>query len=481
MDESSGSVTAPPGVSIVIPAYGAAEVLLRCLKSLARHAPSNCVVSVVDDATPDDSVRMACEGMQPHFPQLSYHRIEQNRGFVGACNFACQHLRNPGTDLLLLNSDTEVTAGFLEEMQAILYLHGRHAVVTPRSNNATIFSVPWSGGTLPAAESYRVWKRIKKLLPRFHVMPTAVGFCMLIKAEVLEQFGLFDEIYSPGYNEENDFVCRINRSGYSALAANWAYVFHHEGSSFGARRRSLEAVNRQTLWDRYPEYQRKVGDYPRFLVDPVETFAHLYAPHRCRVLFDLFDWPAERSASSEFALNLFREVSRLAEGDIEVYAGLRESQAFFVSELTGTRIYYDGSNAQMSFDLVFRPSQIFTWGELRRMNGLAPRVCYLSLGMIGVRSDYLNSPERQIFFDKAAELSDCVFTVSEFARTDFESFYGRDMPMRVVSDGTSPHRWRNIAEQYFAAFREILARDVDLTKLRSRWATLRMLESKCSR
>jgi GT2 family glycosyltransferase len=480
MDESLDSVTELPDVSIVIPAYGAAEVLLRCLKSLARHVPSKCAVSVVDDATPDDSVRKACEDIQPHFPQLSYHRSEQNRGFVGTCNFACQHLRKRGADLLLLNSDTEVTAGFLEEMQAILHLHDRHAVVTPRSNNATIFSVPWRGGTLPAAESYRVWKRIKELLPRYRVMPTAVGFCMLIKAEVLERFGLFDEVYSPGYNEENDFVCRINRYGYSAVAANLAYVFHHEGSSFGSRGRCLETVNRQTLWDRYPEYQRKVADYPRFFVDPVETFANLYAPHRCRILFDLFDWPTERSKSCEFALNLFRELSRQAGDDIELYAGLRESQAFFARELSGHRIYNDDTTAQLSFDLVFRPSQIFTWDELCRMNRLAPRVSYLSLGVIGVRSDYLSSPERQIFFDRAAELSDCVFTISEFARTDFESFYGRDMPMRIIHDSTSPQDWRGVGEQYLAAFREILAKDVDLTRLRSRWATLRMLGSKCS-
>src|SRR5271167_2752571 len=79
----------PPDVSIVVPAYGAAEALLRCLQSLARHAPANCKVSVVDDATPDDTVRQTCESMQPHFSRLSYHRSGENRGFVSTCNFAC--------------------------------------------------------------------------------------------------------------------------------------------------------------------------------------------------------------------------------------------------------------------------------------------------------------------------------------------------------------------------------------------------------
>jgi len=469
------------GVSIVIPAYGAAEALLRCLQSLVTHAPANCKVLVVDDATPDDSVRKACESMQPHFPQLSYHRSEENRGFVGACNFAYQHLREPGTDLLLLNSDTEVTAGFLEEMRAVLHLHERHAVVTPRSNNATIFSVPWNGERLPATESYELWKRIKDFLPRHQVMPTAVGFCILIKAEVLEQFGLFDEIYSPGYNEENDFVCRINRCGYSAVAANRAYVFHQERSSFGARRRNLESINSQTLVDRYPEYERKNSAYYQFIVDPLETFANLYAPHRCRILFDLFDWPVEKSESSVFALHLFREVSRLAGDSVEFYAGLRDSQTFFAHELAGHRVYEDAPDAQMNFDLVFRPLQIFTWEEFSRMNRLAPRVSYLSLGMLGVRSDFLNSPARQILFRKVAELSNCVFAASEFAHTDFEAFYGMDLPMRAIQDNNIPSEQRagqpgSTAEQYLTAFREILAHEVDIPRLRDRWATIRFLE-----
>jgi GT2 family glycosyltransferase len=494
MNDSLGLSTELPAVSVVIPAYGAAQDLKRCLNSLATHAPAECAVSVVDDATPDDSVRDVCASVRPALPRLHYYRNEQNRGFVSTCNFASRHLRKPGTDLLLLNADTEVTAGFLSEMQAVLYLHHRHGVVTPRSNNATIFSVPWSGDVLPAAESHRVWKRIRRLLPRHHVVPTAVGFCMLIKAEVLDQFGLFDEIYSPGYNEENDFVCRINRGGYSAVAANHAYVFHNEGSSFGSRRRDLEAVHSQTLLDRYPEYERKVANYYNFFVDPVDIFASLYAPHRQRILFDFFDWPAPSREAPHFVLNLFRQVRRLAGDEMELYAGFRESQAYFADELAEERVYQAPPESQMIFDLVFRPSQIFTWGQFRRMNLLAPRLSYVSLGVAGVRSDYLNSAERQILFRTAAELSDCVFAIGNFARTDFEAFYGIRLPMRTLHqdvvcgegspelqyEGQGEEKIADAAELCLAAFREILAKDLDIAKLQTRWATLRMLESKCT-
>ena len=88
-------------------------------------------------------------------------------------------------------------------------------------------------------------------------MPTAVGFCMLIKNVVLRQLGVFDPVYSPGYNEENDFVCRINRHGYSAVSAHHAFVFHDESSSFGPRRKALDQRNRQVLDTRYPDTHAK--------------------------------------------------------------------------------------------------------------------------------------------------------------------------------------------------------------------------------
>ena len=426
-----------PAISVLIPTYGAAEMLERCLESLALYTSPNSTVYVLDDATPGDSIRQTCELARKQLPGLRYWRSPVNRGFVGICNWGCEQLGEPATDVLLLNSDTEVTAGFLEEMQAVLYLHEKHAVVTPRSNNATIFSVPFLGGRLPANESFEVWKRLRDLLPRYQVMPTAVGFCMLIKREVLQRFDLFDDVYSPGYNEENDFVCRINRCGYSAVAANRAYVFHHESSSFGPRRAKLEARNGGILIERYPEYRRKVADYIAFQMEPLETFAGLYHPHRPRVLYDLFHLPAKHSGTSDFALNLLREIAPLLADDYELHVGIQESQTFFANELAGYRIYRDRPTAQMQFDLVYKPCQVFTWAEFRRMNRLAPRVSYTLQDIIGVRCGYLNAPDREILFRKTAELSDHVFTISEFSRSDFAAFYRSEVPMPVIYHGTN--------------------------------------------
>ncbi|MBV9267426.1 MAG: glycosyltransferase [Acidobacteriaceae bacterium] len=426
-------------VVILIPAYGAADRLRTCLKSLAADAPRSCSFYVIDDGTPNDNIAMICEETQAHLPELRYIRSDVNRGFVRTCNLGMEHFCPQGSDLLLLNSDVEVTPDFLNEMQAVLDLHEKHAVVTPRSNNATIFSIPFAADRLPPADSFALWRRLKPHLPRYYVMPTAVGFCMLIKSTVLERFGLFDDVYGFGYNEENDYVCRINRFGYSAVSANWAFVFHHEMSSFGQRRADLERRNRAVLLTRYPEYERKVHDYCRLHADPIEIFAPLYCSHRPRILYDLFHVSPIYNGTTEFALNLLRELPSLLGNEYELHVGMKgEPLEFFSSELRGHYLYTDdAADATGRFDLVFKPGQVFTLEEFRRMNRLAPRVAYTLQDIIGVRCEYLNSAYRRVLFKRVAELSDRIFTISDSSRSDFRAFYDCYLDLEVIYHGTT--------------------------------------------
>ena len=422
-------------VTIVIPAYGAADQLRRCLESLVGCCPSGSSVIVADDATPDDSVSEVARAFESALP-VSFVRRTENLGFVENCNEAIRSVLPDGHDVLLLNSDTRVTPGFLEEMWQVLHLHEKHGVVTPRSNNATIFSIPVSERLGPD-DAYRLWHSIRDLLPRYHVMPTAVGFCMLIKNTVLRQLGAFDPVYSPGYNEENDFVCRINRHGYSAVAANHAFVFHDESSSFGPRRAALDKRNREVLDERYPEYPRKLADYVRSGIDPVDHFAILWRPHRPTVLFDLFHLPAIHSGTSDFALNLLLHLAPRLEADCDLWIGISDAaRAFFAQELTGYRFFDEPRRTEARFDLVFKPSQLFTWPELRRMVRLGGRILFTQLDIIAARCDYFCGPDIRLLFKTAARLADRVVTISEFSRIDFEMFYGRSVALDVILLGT---------------------------------------------
>jgi GT2 family glycosyltransferase len=427
--------------TIVVPAFGAAPQLHDCLQSLCDHAPRACPILVADDATPDDSVADVVASFESRL-SLSFVRRSHNLGFVENCNEAIRSILPSGDDILLLNSDTQVTAGFLEEMWEVLHLHEKHAAVSPRSNNATIFSVPMASGRLSPEDSYRLWTSIRALLPRYQIMPTAVGFCLLLKNSVLRQLGLFDPVYSPGYNEENDLICRINRHGYSAVAAHHAFVFHHESSSFGPQKQSLEDRNLQRLADRYPEYLRKIEHHSRFGVDPIDHFSVLWREHRPRILYDLFHLPAGHSGTSDFALSLLIHLAPLLEETCDLSLGLSdEGKRFFSRELTGYQFFDEARHTDMRFDLVFKPCQIFAWPELNRMIRLGGRIAYTHLDIIAVRCDYLSGPNTRAIFKTAAELSDRVITLSEFSKSDFAAFYNLPLPFEVIHLGTN-EQWQ---------------------------------------
>jgi glycosyltransferase involved in cell wall biosynthesis len=322
-------------------------------------------------------------------------------------------------------------------MSSVLHAHERHGVVTPRSNNATIFSVPIYDRVDPN-QAYEMWRRVHLQLPRFQIMPTCVGFCMLVKNSILRHFGLFDAQYSPGYNEENDFACRINRCGFSCVAANHAFVFHFESSTFGSRKASLEKRNRELLDRRYPEYARTVAQYMRFDIDPIDNFCALSTTHRKRILYDLTHLPARHSGTSEFALSLLAQLAPMLTEKYELFLELSpEAEEFFRSELVGYAFFHASSAPNLVFDLAFKPCQLFHWAELNRLTRRAPRICYTHLDIIAVRCEYLSGPSVKSLFRTSAQLADQVFTISGFSRDDFNKFYGESIAFQVVHLGTS--------------------------------------------
>ena len=130
--------------------------------------------------------------------------------------------------------------GAIAEMQRVAGLDPMIGFVSPRSNNATICSFPPAAGipNLPPEQSHAVFLQLSGYLPEFHYVPVAVGFCLFIKFLILDEFGLLDEIYGRGYNEENDLIMRANRCGYRAALANHAFVYHFGEASFSHERQS---------------------------------------------------------------------------------------------------------------------------------------------------------------------------------------------------------------------------------------------------
>ncbi|MCX4374704.1 MAG: glycosyltransferase family 2 protein [Lachnospiraceae bacterium] len=264
-------------VTVVIPVYRDWATLSGCMESLKKYLNRKHKVILVNDKGPEwekleKNILIAIQDD----PRFFYKRNASNEGFVRTCNKAVLEWDKSDNDVLLLNSDTEVTEGFLEEMQRILHMDRKTAVVCPRSNNATFLSVPVNsnGRYVSAEDSYRIYGRIKEFLPEKEECWTGVGFAFLIKRHVIHEIGLFDESFGKGYNEENDFCMRARKQNYQVMKANYAYVFHWGRISFQSEADELELRNSSLLLKRYPCYWDKVEEY-RKKIDVIDYFADI--------------------------------------------------------------------------------------------------------------------------------------------------------------------------------------------------------------
>lgn len=265
----SGPIKKP--ITIVVPVYGDWDSLSVCIESLiATIDHSVDQVMLVNDCGPDadvieKNIKRSTKGRDNFF----YHRNEQNIGFVRTCNRAVLELETTNNDILLLNSDASLTEGALDELRALIAVEKRIGAVSPRSNNATICTIPIAAIDQKGIQrkwSYRLFKKYNQRYERFTQVPTGHGFCMLIRREAIKKVGLFDEVFGRGYGEEVDFSQRIQAKGWICAVSNWSFVYHLEARSFSFEtKKELLETNGKIVRERYPTYKAKVQESIRLL------------------------------------------------------------------------------------------------------------------------------------------------------------------------------------------------------------------------
>ena len=419
-------------VTIIIPVYKDWVSLNKCLISCDKYIEDIHEVLVINDASPEVGLEENIKNFIQGKLKFKYHKNQENLGFVKTCNKGVETALE-GNDILLLNSDTEVTEGFLDEMIACLYESERHGVCCPRSNNATIFSLPlfYSASVSPKDDpsiSFSAWQKIKDLMPRFHVVPTGIGFCMLIKRQLVINFGLFDEIYLVGYNEENDFCARINRYGYSVVAANRAFVYHLETKSFTKKQKILlEKRNRKILDDRYPEYETAVSYYLNWDTPVAERFADLMGQcyPKKKVLFDLSRLACSRNGTTEHALALLEALYPQASERYDFYIAInaQANKYFDISERFSNVIVVHDHQLPLRFDLIYVPYQIFEYEYLFMINRFGLRYVIDILDLISVRSNYLRNKDLKPIFRTAMEYANGLLVNTDTVWSDVQNFF----------------------------------------------------------
>lgn len=270
-------------IDIIIPVYNGYDDLIRCLASIDRHTDMKaCRVIAINDCSPDERI----------LPLLREHESSRfividnvkNLGFSANVNLGMQSSEE--NDVILLNSDTQVTAGWVEKLERCAYSRREIGTVTPLSNAATLCSYPVMCQDNPIPEGWTV-DETAALVERVsdHIYPqitVAVGFCMYIKREVIRKTGLFDAAtFGRGYGEENDFCNRAEQLGYTHVMCDDTFIYHRGTASFPTeeKKRLIEEHDR-ILQKRYPVQMRKnhlycVNNPDQYIRDRIDVIRRL--------------------------------------------------------------------------------------------------------------------------------------------------------------------------------------------------------------
>jgi GT2 family glycosyltransferase len=243
-------------VDLVIPVYNAIDDLQACLAAIRRW-PSAAIgqIILVDDCSALETAVWLEEYRDRH-PDVQLVRNAENLGFTRAVMAGVAHSSAPY--MLFLNSDTQVTAHWLDGMLQAMQAGPQTALVGPLSNNGfhqTIRPAPAIGAAplpewTPDEIATLVHTITQKVCPRF---PFLSGFCLLVHRGAFDRAGGLDcEAFPHGYWEVQDLGLKLIDLGLDSVIADNVYVHHTGGGSIGnERRQDLTATGLARMYERY--------------------------------------------------------------------------------------------------------------------------------------------------------------------------------------------------------------------------------------
>ena len=218
-----------PRASVIIPAWRRAELLRRCLASLAR----------LSDTTPFETV-VILNGASDDVATLVRDEVDGatvvtsrvNLGFGGGCNRAARAAS--GDLFVLLNDDTEVDAGWLDALVATADAHPEAGAVGSRivSHDGLLLEAGgllWREGV--ASHVGRGWPASTPRHRFLRRTDYCSGSSLLVRRTTWDAVGGFDEAYFPGYYEDVDLCLSIGRLGQVVLFEPRSCLRHHESGS----------------------------------------------------------------------------------------------------------------------------------------------------------------------------------------------------------------------------------------------------------
>ena len=251
-----------PRLSIIIVSYNASADLDRCLQSLVAHEPTvDHEIVVVDNASTDDTIAM----LRTRWSGVRLIAAGENLGFAKANNVGIRE--TSGELVLLLNGDTRVPAGAIDELVAMLDKRPDVAAVGPRLVDS-MGRPELSFGRMISPlneilQKLRARWNVDRLTSSEREVDWVSGACLLVRRGDAEAVGLLDERYFM-YTEDVDFCAALRAQGRKVLFTPRAYLVHLRGRSRQTAPQATEGAYRRSQLAFYEKHHPRWAPILRF-------------------------------------------------------------------------------------------------------------------------------------------------------------------------------------------------------------------------
>ena len=222
-------------IAIVILNWNGRDLLEKFIPSIVRFSAESSEIYVADNNSTDDSISF----LQKNYPEVRIIQNDVNGGYAKGYNDALKHVE---ADVYgLVNSDIEVSEGWLEPIMAEFASNENTGIVQPKLldyKNKTKFEYAGAGGGFVDFMGYpfcrgRVFMELETDTGQFDDETDifwASGACFFIRSGIFHELGGFDEDYF-AHQEEIDLCWRVQNEGYWVRYAGKSEVYHVGGAT----------------------------------------------------------------------------------------------------------------------------------------------------------------------------------------------------------------------------------------------------------
>lgn len=218
-------------LGVVILNWENADDTMACLAQLqhVREQFPQTRIVVVDNGSQDNSIEILHKNQYQHIYYLM--PLAENRGFAAGVNAGVQWLLDQMSEyVLILNSDTLLTADFLMPLWRCLVTHETAGIATPKIRYTDAPDHIWYAGGMFQQPRFLgtmvgIGKKDQGQFDEPRVVDFATGCCILVKRAVFETIGLFDEDFFL-YHEDVDFCLRAQQAGFQTWYCPESLIWH---------------------------------------------------------------------------------------------------------------------------------------------------------------------------------------------------------------------------------------------------------------